>query len=320
LNADNNHHDHDIELRVLRRREVAKDLIELEFESSSSEPLGTWTAGSHISLRLGNGLSRQYSLMRGIESKSNWRIGVLVETGGRGGSLFIKENLFEGSIVKSSAPQNHFELENSKTYSFIAGGVGITPILEMIAVAEANGAAWVLHYLGRSKESMAYYDELCAEFPTNVKTFVADENRRFDVENFVEALEPESLTYVCGPEKLLVALEKSFGDNDSLRWERFHPKEESSTKVNFSFEVHCAISNIDLVVDADESIFMAADAAGIELEGDCLEGTCGSCETRVISGEIDHRDSVRSWQANEEHCSMMICVSRSLNGPITLEL
>ena len=299
---------------------MAKELFELEFENFGPEQLPDWQAGAHISLKLDNGLTRQYSLMRGAKGKNTWRIGVLVEAAGRGGSLFIKEHVLEGSIVTSSTPQNHFELEKSKKYNFIAGGVGITPILEMISEAQATGADWTLNYLGRSKTSMAYCEELLRDFPANVALYVSEDSPRFDVENFVQHLDPGSLTYVCGPEKLLVELEKAFGSNTSLRWERFHPKDETSVSANFSFEVHCAVSKIDLVVEADESIFMVADAAGIEIEGDCLEGTCGSCETRVLAGQVDHRDSVRTSRANEENSSMMICVSRSLKGPITLEL
>ena len=310
-----------LELEVLRIQEVAHNIIELEFASADGTPLPEWSAGAHFDLRLKEGLSRQYSLMRGTINPNNWRIAVLVEEAGRGGSLFIRDNLNKGDLVSGFGPRNHFPLTAAREYLFLAGGIGITPLLEMIRVAEANSTPWKLNYLGGSLSTMSYVDFLKNEYGNKVEIFAKSLGQRLDLESAIAASSSGTHVYCCGPERLMIAVEDSLAASpERAHVERFHPKEIVLTEPDKEFTVYCQKSDVELIVPADESILMAADFEGIDIPGDCMEGTCGSCETRVIEGEVDHRDSVLSAQARAEGDTMMICISRAKGNRLVIDL
>ena len=310
------------DLVVISRRVVAQDTIELEFADVSGKPLPEWNAGAHIDLKLSNGLSRQYSLMSGIHNPNNWRIAVLIERDGRGGSLLIEEELQVGSKVSSLGPRNHFPLTPAGEYLFVAGGIGITPLLRMIDSAQLQGIPWKLAYLGRSPETMSYVDELQEQFGKQVKVFAKSLGDRFDVSRALSELNAETHIYSCGPERLMLALEEAMESTDinRIHVERFHPREIVLVEPDHEFTVYCSKSDEEIIVPADESILMAADFAGIDIPGDCMEGTCGACETRVFEGEVDHRDSVLSAQARAEGDTMMICISRAKGKRLVIDL
>lgn len=309
-------------LVVVARRRVSEDTIELEFAEATGKPLPEWGAGAHIDLKISNGMVRQYSLMQGLRDPNNWRIAVLIERKGRGGSLFIDKELKVESVVKSVGPRNHFPLNPAEKYLFVAGGIGITPLLQMIDKAEEQGIAWELAYLGRSPETMSYHIELQERFGSRVKVFAKSAGQRFDVEAQLSRLGPETHIYCCGPERLMLSLESAIGDEgiNRIHVERFHPREIKFSEPDHEFTVYCQKSDEEITVPIDESILMAADFAGIEISGDCLEGTCGACETRVFEGEVDHRDSVLSAQAQAEGGTMMICVSRAKGKRLVIDL
>ena len=310
-----------LELEVLSVQEVAHNIIELEFASITGEPLPEWSAGAHFDLRLKEGLSRQYSLMRGNINPNNWRIAVLVEEGGRGGSLYIRENLKVGAVTKGFGPRNHFPLNPAGEYLFIAGGIGITPLLEMIREAEISKIPWALKYLGGSPANMAYVDALQNEYGNKVEVFAKSMGQRLNLAEVIESASADTHVYCCGPERLMIAVEESLSTTpERAHVERFHPKEIVLSEPDKEFTVYCQKSDVELVVPADESILMAADFEGIDIPGDCMEGTCGSCETRVIEGDVDHRDSVLSAQARAEGDTMMICISRAKGNRLVIDL
>ena len=310
-----------LELEVLRVQEVAHNIIELEFASTDGAPLPEWSAGAHFDLRLKEGLSRQYSLMRGTINPNNWRIAVLVEEDGRGGSLYIKENLKKGAVTKGFGPRNHFPLTPADEYLFIAGGIGITPLLEMIREAESSNIPWTLKYLGGSPSAMAYVDSIQKEYGDKAEVFAKSLGQRLDLPEVIESASAGTHVYCCGPERLMIAVEESLAASpERAHVERFHPKEIVLTEPDKEFTVYCKKSDVELLVPADESILMAADFEGIDIPGDCMEGTCGSCETRVIEGEVDHRDSVLSAQARAEGDTMMICISRAMGNRLVIDL
>jgi ferredoxin-NADP reductase len=266
---------------------------------------------------------RQYSLVETAEPGGTWRVAVLIDPSGRGGSLLIDGSLTTGAIVDSSGPRNHFSLETAPSYRFIAGGIGVTPLIAMCRRAEANGADWSLAYLGHTREGMAYLDELIEEFGSKVEAFVSTEGSHYDVRAALATVPEGALVYCCGPERLMGAIESTMEDAgrlEAVRLERFEPKPISGDLVNEEFVVYAAKSDIEFVVPEDESILMAADFEGVIVPGDCLEGTCGSCETRVLSGEVEHRDSILSSPARAASQTMMICVSRARRGCARLEL
>lgn len=316
------HSETEQQLVVLSRKVVAEGIVELEFAAADGKPLPFWSAGAHIDLHLANGMSRQYSLMEGVLHSNNWRVAVLTEQDGRGGSIFIEKNLKIGDLIDSVGPRNHFPLQDAREYLFVAGGIGITPLLKMISEAEVKSIPWNLAYLGRSKQSMAYADELVNEFGHRVKLFIKEEHQRFDVTTTSESLGNDTHIYSCGPERLMLALEEAMTpiDINRIHVERFHPREVKLDVPDHEFVVYCKKSDEEIIVPADESILMAADFAGIEIPGDCMEGTCGACETRVFEGEVDHRDSVLSAQARAEGDTMMICISRAKGKRLVIDL
>ncbi|NYI40451.1 PDR/VanB family oxidoreductase [Demequina lutea] len=310
-------------LVVVARRDLAPSVIELEFSDATGAPLPPLEPGAHIDLRLRPDMIRQYSLVETADSGDTWRVAVLVDPKGRGGSVRIGEQLTVDATIDSSGPRNHFALEQAPSYRFIAGGIGVTPLIAMCRLAEANGADWSLAYLGHSREAMAYLDDLLEEFGSKVEAFVSTEGSRYDVGAALATVPDEALVYCCGPERLLGAIETTMeeaGRVASVRLERFEPKPISGDIVNEEFVVYAAKSDIEFVVPEDESILMAADFEGVIVPGDCLEGTCGSCETRVLSGEVEHRDSILSPPARAASETMMICVSRAKRGCARLEL
>lgn len=311
----------DYELVVDERKEVATDILEISFLRADGEELPVWEPGSHIDLHLSNGLTRQYSLVPDYSGKNRWVVTVLVENDGRGGSLHISKSLIPGTTVSARGTRNHFAIEPATEYLFIAGGIGVTPLLAMIDVAETASIPWRLFYLGRSEKTMAYVTELLSKFGEKVVIVTKDSGQRLDVAQEITSAGPEVHVYCCGPERLMVAVEEALGESQSSRChvERFHPRAVESHEPDVDIEVYCQKSDVELIVPADESILMTLDFAGVEIEGDCMEGTCGSCETRVISGTVEHRDSILSADAQKNGDTMMICVSRA-RGRLVLDL
>ncbi|MBF4561671.1 oxidoreductase [Microbacterium sp. VKM Ac-2870] len=309
-------------LRVTARRQLTPAIIELRLASSDGTALPPWQAGAHIDLRLGADMVRQYSLVEPDAESTEWVVAVLIEQDGRGGSKLIEKNLQVGASVNASGPRNHFPVVDADSYLFVAGGIGVTPMIGMCRAAERRGVPWRLVYLGRSRETMAYVAQLQAEFPEHVEVYASSDGQRFDVDEALASLDAGTRVYCCGPDRLMAAVEAEMSGPDRLPFlhlEHFHPKDAASTE-NEEFTVYAAASDIEFVVPTDESILMAADFAGVVVPGDCMEGTCGSCETRVLLGDVEHRDSILRPQDRLSSRTMMICVSRAKPGCDRLEL
>lgn len=304
--------------RVSSLRQVADQIVEIEFVGENG-PLPEWEPGAHTDVHLPTGVIRQYSLMRGASDPGAWRIAVLREEDGRGGSKYICDKLTVGQYVSLGAPRNHFHFTDVAPVCLIGGGIGVTPLIPMAEQAEKLGVEWKLHYLGRSHTHLAYADELVKRFGTKVVLHLADESTRLNLDQLIDSLSAETEVYSCGPERLLDALELRMGETDRLHVERFAPKEQEF-EPNRSFTVVAEKSGVEFEVPEDESILVAADFEGIEVEGDCLEGTCGSCETRVVEGGVEHRDSILTPKQQRENSCMMICVSRARGDRLVLDL
>ena len=311
----------ELDLRVAGRRDVAEGVVELTLAAPSGAQLPSWTAGAHIDLVLGPSLTRQYSLCGSTADESTWKIGVLRDPESRGGSAHVHEKLTEGAPIRVRGPRNHFPLVSSPCYQFIAGGIGITPILAMIEAAEARGAAWKLLYLGRSRASMAFLDRLDGD--GRVTVWAKDEKGRFDLVSVLGTPQPDTLVYCCGPEALLDAVEQggeSWPDG-SVHIERFAAKKiEASEGALDSFEVVCARSGVTVTVGEGMSIFEALEKAGVHVMGSCMEGICGTCEVDVIEGTPDHRDSILSKAERKRGDTIMLCVSRSLSKKLVVDV
>jgi cytochrome P450/ferredoxin-NADP reductase len=308
-------------LRVAARRDAAAGIVELTLSDPTGAPLPTWTAGAHIDLVLNESLTRQYSLCGSPADASSLKVGILRDPDSRGGSAFVHDQLVEGASVRVRGPRNHFPLVASPRYQFIAGGIGITPILPMIEAAEARGADWSLLYVGRSRASMAFLDRL--EGNERVTVWPRDEKGRFDLASVLGTPQPGTRVYCCGPAALMDAVEAGCAQwpEGSLHLERFAAKVvEASTDALDSFEVECARSGITVTVGKDMTIFDAVEKAGVDILGSCMEGICGTCECDVLEGTPEHRDSVLSKSDRERGDTIMTCVSRSLSKKLVLDL
>jgi ferredoxin-NADP reductase len=309
------------DVKVEEKREVAEGVVTLTLRSVEGHPLPAWTAGAHVDLILPEGAPmRQYSLC-GDPSGHSYQVGILRDPNSRGGSLYVHSQLQAGDLVRIRGPRNNFALVHSPRYIFIAGGIGITPILPMITKAEEAGAEWKLVYGGRTRSSMAFLDEL-AVYGDRVSVQPQDEVGLLDLDALLGTAQPETRVYCCGPEPLLAAVEQRCASwpSGSLHVERFAPKAPTGPVVNDSFEVVLAQSELTLEVPADRTIMEVVEEAGIGVLSSCGEGTCGTCETKVLEGEPDHRDSVLTDDERKVNDCMMICVSRSCGKRLVLDL
>jgi ferredoxin-NADP reductase len=317
------------ELIVAHRATAADGVIVLDLREPAGAPLPGWQAGAHIDLLLGPGLVRQYSLCGDPADTRTWRVAVLHETPGRGGSRYVHDSLPEGCAVRARGPRNHFALEPAGRYLFIAGGIGITPILPMLAAAEAAGTPWTLIYGGRTRASMAFRDELRSRYGDRVVFQPQDELGLLDLDELLGQPSADTLVYCCGPEPLLAAVESRCArwPDGALHVERFarRPAELEREPAGLAaaaeaFEVELAQSGMLIRVSAETSILRAVEAAGVQVLSSCTEGICGTCETAVLGGVPDHRDSLLTPAERAAGDTMMICVSRSATPRLVLDL
>jgi ferredoxin-NADP reductase len=314
--------EHEAELVVAAVTDVAEGVRELRLADESGTGLPPWTPGAHVDLVLGD-LVRQYSLCGDPTDAASYTVAVLRETESRGGSSFVHEQLVEGATVTMRGPRNHFPLVSAGRYEFIAGGIGITPLLPMIAEADASGADWHLTYGGRTRGSMAY-TELLAKYGDRVTFAPADEVGLLDLGAILGSPDPGTLVYCCGPEPLLAAVEAVCTEGwpaGALHLERFAAKAtDAPAEGERGFELVLAGSGVTLQVPPDRSIFDVVQDAGISVLGSCHEGICGTCEQAVLEGEVDHRDSMLNESERAANDAMMVCVSRCFSDRLVLDL
>jgi ferredoxin-NADP reductase len=314
--------EHEADL-VVREVQIAADgVVALTLADPNGGELPAWTPGAHIDFVLNESLIRQYSLCSSPSKPDVWRVGVLRAPDSRGGSERVHEVLAAGTVVRVRGPRNHFPLVASPRYIFIAGGIGITPMLPMIAEADAAGADWRLFYGGRERASMAFLDEL-VNYHERVRIVPQDELGMLDLEAVLGTPQPDTLVYCCGPEGLLAAAEK-FCEKwppGSLHLERFSAKpQEPAAEADSAFDLVLQRSGLTLQVPPDKSVLTVIREAGVSVLASCLEGVCGTCETEVIEGDVDHRDSILNEEERASNEYMMVCVSRCRSSRLVLDL
>lgn len=302
----------------------ADGVVSLLLDPTGDAVLPPWTPGAHIDVVLPDGSVRQYSLC-GSPGERGYRIAVLHEPDGAGGSTWVHRTARVGQQLLVRTPRNHFRLEDAPGYVFIAGGIGITPLLPMTEAAQASGAAWQLHYFGRSRASMAFLNRL--EPAGSLVSIVANDERQFrvDAATLIASVPPGHLVYVCGPARLVNAVHEAAeiaGISERVRFELFTAPvvDDTDAPAGDGFTVRLVESNIDLAVPADRSILEVVLEAGIDVTHDCAEGICGSCETTIISGAVDHRDHVLTQREKADNDCLMICVSRASCAVLELAL
>lgn len=305
--------------------QVAEGIVKLRLVSPDGKPLPRWTAGAHIDVECGTPeLSRQYSLCGDPDDAGAFEIAVLHEPEGRGGSAWVHANVKAGDRLRIRGPRNHFRLDESLQKAiFIAGGIGITPVSAMARRAKALGMDYELHYSGRSRASMAFVDELAALHGERLHVHAADEGRRNDLQALLAQPVPGAQVYACGPLRMLEALEDCCAawPEGALRVEHFESTLATlDPSKEHAFEVELKDSGLVLTVPPDQTLLTALRAANVDVQSDCEEGLCGSCEVRVLAGKVDHRDVVLTRMERDANTKMMACCSRACEGRLVLEL
>jgi cytochrome P450/ferredoxin-NADP reductase len=312
---------------LLRAMEVAKATVEadgvisFELRDKKGGQLPAWMPGAHVDLVAGS-FSRKYSLCGDRHDPSVYRIAVLREDAGRGGSAYVHATLQAGATVHIRGPRNHFRLdERGERYILIAGGIGITPIIAMADRLKELGKDYTLYYCGRSQATMAFVERLRRDHGPHLSLYPSIEGARLKLDEVLAQAGPKAQIYACGPSRLLDALAGLLqGEPGRLRVERFQaapaPVDHSDDK---TFDVQLADSGLTLSVKPGETLLDALGAVGIDVPSDCGEGLCGTCEVSVLSGDVEHRDVVLT--AAERLCGdrMMACCSRG-KGKIVLAL
>ena len=304
---------------------VAKEIVKLRLVAPDGAPLPRWTPGSHIDIECGSPeLSRQYSLCGDAADAAALEIAVLHEPDGRGGSAWIHANVRAGDRLKIRGPRNHFRMDESlMNVVLIAGGIGITPVSAMARRARALGMNYELHYSGRSRSTMALLEELGQLHGDRLHIYADDEGRRNDLQALLVDPRPGTQVYACGPVRMLKALEECCAawPENSLRTEHFVSTAGAlDPSKEHAFEVELKDSGVVVSVAADQTLLAALRAANIDVQSDCEEGLCGSCEVRVLAGRVDHRDVVLTRAERETNVKIMTCCSRALGPRLVLEL
>ncbi|MBN6041137.1 PDR/VanB family oxidoreductase [Amycolatopsis sp. 195334CR] len=288
-------------------RPIADGVVSLVLRGADG-PLASWEPGAHIDLALPNWLTRQYSLCGDPADRDSYRVAVRHDRLSRGGSEYVHLFLRAGRTLDVSLPRNNFPLKPAPDYLFIAGGIGITPILPMF---NASPSA-TLVYVGRSTATMPFATELVANHKNRVRLYPTEEHGKPDFTALADELDPHTLVYCCGPAPMLEAAEAAF-PAQRLHLERFRPVAKEFAP-NQPFEVHCARSGREIQVGAEESMLDALNHAGLRVPSGCREGVCGSCEITVVDGEPEHRDDIGAPPG-----SMYCCVSRARSARLVID-
>ena len=319
-----------IAVRLMAIRYAAQDTHVFEFAPVAGGVLPAAAPGAHIDLHLPGGAAggrvRSYSLLLSADlavdaAQSYYRVGVKRDAHSSGGSRYLHEQMRVGMTLEISPPRNHFPLHEGDAPSvFIAGGIGITPIWSMLQRQAARGFAWALHYASRTREEAAFAAELQALPAVHLHIDAEQQGQVLDIAAIVAAAPAGAHFYCCGPKPMLAAFEAATADVPAQRvhLEYFSAKQEAASAGGYT--VVLARSGRELAVPEGRSILDVLREAGVEVGYSCEQGVCGACETKVIAGTPDHRDSILTTSEREASRSMMICCSGSHSARLELDL
>lgn len=314
-----------LRLRVADCLAEAKDVLLLVLASADGRPLPAADPGAHLELRLPSGMVRHYSLCGDASDRSKYVIGVGRAAASRGGSEHIHRHVRVGTELPDARLRNHFPLEfEARRYRFIAGGIGITPILSMVRWCVANARPWSLAYAARSRQRTAFYEWL-AQYPEAVRFHFDDEagGAKPALQEWVSGpLEGEHL-YCCGPGALMTGVQDATASwtAGSVHFEWFAaPKDAASEIADKPFVAVLQRSGQRIEVPAGCTLLEALEQHGVEIPFSCREGLCRTCETPLCGGVAEHRDHVLSEAERAAQRSIMPCVSRAKSDELLLDL
>jgi phthalate 4,5-dioxygenase reductase subunit len=309
-------------VRVVRKEAVAQGIYLFELRHPGGEPLPAFTPGSHLTVQVPSGARRNYSLCSNPADTGHYQIAVKRDEGGRGGSVSMADDVQAGQLLTVSWPRNNFELaERASDFIFVAGGIGITPILSMMRHLKNTGNSnFKLYYCTRDAGSTPFLDHLQSEFPGQVQVHHdnGDMDQALDLWPVFEK-PGVAHVYCCGPKGLMDSVEDMSGHwpSGSVHFESFGVDAKAFAE-DKPFDVQLARTGATVHVGADQTILEALRGAGLRVPSSCESGTCGSCKTRLLSGDVEHRDMVLLEEERPGH--IMVCVSRARSGELVLDL
>lgn len=315
-------------VRVTERRAEADDICTFELRDPDGGLLPPFGAGAHIDVHVAPGLTRQYSLCNAPCERERYLIAVLRETASRGGSRGMHDDVKQGSLLRISAPRNHFPLVAARKTLLFAGGIGITPLISMAEQLSSEPSEFALHYCVRSLSRAAFHDRIAAARYRQSVSLHADDapGTRFDAAAILAAADPDTHLYVCGPAGFVAHITGAARDAglpaEQVHVEYFAPPALSvgPRAPDAGFEVRIASSGRRFPVGAGQSIVEALADGGVDIPVSCKEGVCGTCLTRVLDGEVEHRDYYLSETERARHDQFLPCCSRAKSAVLVLDL
>ncbi len=307
-------------------RHEAQDTLSVELRPVGGGEFPPFEAGAHIDLHLPNGMVRSYSLCNDSRERHRYVVAVLKDRASRGGSRCVHEQLRVGSVLTIGAPRNHFPLHEEAAHTvLVAGGIGVTPILCMARRLQALGRSFELRCFARSRQHMAFMPEIEALGAPVHWHFDDERGGPPDLRSLLARRAPSADThfYACGPSVMLDTFEKVCAElgHTQAHIERFAAVAvQASADARQSYTVELRRSGKTFEVTPDTSLHKMLQACKADVPFSCEEGVCGSCETRVIEGEVDHRDSVLTAAERASNKVMMVCVSGCKSGRLVLDL
>ena len=312
-----------LDVTIARREVAATDIVSLELQSADGTQLPAYDAGAHVDVYVQSGLIRQYSLTGDPQDRSKYRLGILLDPASRGGSSAIHRKFQQGETIKIGRPRNNFPMQEGVAHSVLfAGGIGITPMLNMAYALEANGASWELHYCGRTPDRLAFTEEL-ARFGDKVHIHVdsGPKAQQLDINAMLADVAPDRHLYVCGPngfmDFVVTSAETQGWAPENLHLERFGAEVNTD---GAPFTVVAKASGKSFEVQPGETISQKLEEHGISVQVSCQSGVCGTCLTRVVEGMPDHRDLVQTDLEKASNAQITVCCSRSKTKKLVLDI
>lgn len=315
-----------LSVRVAAVRRESTDILSFELVDDQGGELPPWSPGAHIDVTLPSGLVRQYSLCGRLDDRSTYRIAVLREPEGKA-SRELHTGEWAGAKLSAFGPKNHFRLVSARNYIFLAGGIGVTPILPMVATVSGQGVPWRMTYGGRSRETMAFLEELGQWDHPGVDIVPESERGLPDLATLFASADDGTAVYACGPPAMLAAVRDAAAAASLLpgqvHVERFAPSAEVDDRQRVgdeAFEVELRRSGTVVQIPCGKTILSVVREFCPDVVASCEEGFCGTCETRVLGGIPDHRDEILTEEEQASNETMMICVGRAKSPRLVLDL
>lgn len=316
-----------IEVTVVRKKAEAQDIFSFELARDDGQLLPVFSAGSHIDVHIPGGQVRQYSLFNHPEERHRYMIGVLLDPSSRGGSKAMHLDVDEGTKLKISEPRNLFALEHGATRSVLfAGGIGITPILCMAERLAQIGANFEMHYCSRAEERTAFVERIKGSpFASSVHFHFDDgaDSQKLDIKQALAGAGLGDHLYVCGPGgfmEFVLSSARAGGWSEGQLHREYFAAAPTSKADDGSFEVKIASTGMTVSIPSDRSVAEVLAESGIDIPLSCEQGICGTCLTRVLEGEPDHRDMFLTDAEHARNDQFTPCCSRSKSPVLVLDI